>query len=109
MLCKNSSLTYPSVNWEKVRDGAITLHSTLCTRVQARYQVDELRLYSAEGQDSPEYISVHRVERLAEVHIGCQQPYVEVTQTFREDTECQDAIYDTLLGCETRLLMALLS
>ena len=35
-----------------------------------------------EGQDSPEYISVHRVERLAEVHMGCQQPNAEVTQTL---------------------------
>ena len=75
--------------------------TALCTRIQARYQVDELRRYSAEGQDSPEYISVNRVERLAEIHIGCQQPNAEVTQTLDEDTECQDAIYGKLLGCET--------
>ena len=55
--------------------------------------------YSAEGQDSPEYIPVHRVERLAVIHIGCQQPSAEIMQTFGEDTECQDAIYGRLLGC----------
>ena len=65
--------------------------------------------YSAEGQDSPEYISVHRVEHFAEIHLGCQQPRAEVTQTVVEDTECQDAIYGRLLGCETRLLLALVS
>ena len=81
--------------------------TALCTRIQAGYQVDDLRRYSEEGQDSPEYISVHRVERLAEIHIGCQQPNAEVTQTLVEDTECQDAMYGRLLGCETRLLMAL--
>ena len=80
-------------------------HHTLqlpCTRIQAGYQVDELWVYSAEGQDSPKYISVHRVERLAEIHIGCQQPNAEVTQTLDEDPECQNAIYyGRLLGCET--------
>ena len=55
------------------------------------------------------YISVHRVDRLAEINIGCQQPNTEVTQTLGEDTECQSAIYGRLLGCETRLLMALVS
>ena len=81
----------------------------LCTKIQAGYQVDELRRYSAEGQDSREYVSVNRVERLAEIHIGGQQPTAEVTQTLGEDMECQDAIYGRLLGCETRLLMALVS
>ena len=47
-----------------------------------------------------DYISVQRVERLMEIHIGCQQPCAEVTQTLSEDTECQDAIYDRLRGCE---------
>ena len=83
--------------------------TALCTRIQAGYQVDELLRYSAEGQDSPEYISFHRVERLAEVHIRYQQRNAEVTQTFGEDTGCQYAIYVRLLGCETRLLMALVS
>ena len=68
---KNAYLTYPSINCvvrdgaKVVRDGAITPHSTLCTR-QAGYQVDKLWGYSTEGQDSPVYISVHRVERLAD-------------------------------------------
>ena len=97
------------INLEVVRDGAITPHSTLYTRIQAGYKVDELWGYSAEGQDSLEYISVHRVERLAVVDIGCQQLSAEVTQTPGEDTECQDAIYGRLLGCETRLLVALVS
>ena len=90
---KNTSLIYNSINWEIVRDGAITPYSTLCTRIQAPYKVGELWRYFSEGQDSPEYISVHRVERLAEIHIGCQQSNAEVMQTLREDTECQDAIY----------------
>ena len=106
-LGKIASLTYNSVNWKVVRDVAITPYSTLCTRIQVRYQVDELRRYSAEGQDSPEYISVHRVQRLAEIHIGCPQTNAKVT--LGEDTECQDAIYGRLFGCETRLLMALVS
>ena len=106
---KNSSLTYTSDNWKVVREGVITLYSTHCTSIQAGYQIDELRWYPAEGQDFPEYISFQRAERLTEVHIGCQQPNTEVTQTLREDTECQDAIYGRLLGCETRLLMALVS
>ena len=75
--------------------------------IQAGYQVDELWSYCAEGQDSPQYISIHRVERLAEIHIGCQQPTVKVTQTLSEDTECQ--VSGKLLGRETRLLVALLS
>ena len=62
---KNTPLTYTSVNWKVVRDCATTPYSTFCTRIQAGYQVDELLRYSAEGQDSPEYISFHRVERLA--------------------------------------------
>ena len=37
------------------------------------------------------------------------QPSAEVTQTLGEDTECQDAIYSRLLGCKTRLLMAVVS
>ena len=41
--------------------------------------------------------------------MNCQQPNAEVTQTLGEDTECQDAIYGRLLGCETRLLVALVS
>ena len=36
-------------------------------------------------------------------------PSVEVTKTLGEDTECQDAIYGRLLGCEIRLLMTLVS
>ena len=80
-------------------------HTELSTRIQAGYQVDELRLYSAESQDYPEYNSVHRVERLAEVHISCQQPNAEVTQRLNGDRECQDAIYGRLLACETRLLV----
>ena len=55
------------------------------------------------------YISVHRVNCLAEIHIGCQQPHAEVTQTLGEDTEYHDASYGRLLGWETRLLVALLS
>ena len=102
---KNVSLTYTSVKWKVVRDGATTPYSTLCTKIQAGYQVDELRRYSAEGQDSPEYISVNQVKRLAEIHIGCQQPSSEITQTLGEDTECRDAIYGRLLGCETTLLV----
>ena len=39
---KNTSLTYASINWEVVRYGVITAYSTLCTRIQAGYQVDEL-------------------------------------------------------------------
>ena len=73
------------------------------------YQVDKLWPYSAEGWDSPEYISVNRVERLAEINIGCQQPNAEVTQSLDEDTECQDGIYRRLLGCQTRPIMALVS
>ena len=98
-----------SIYWEVVRYEAITAHITLCTKVQAGYQVDELWGYSAEGQDSPEYISVQQVELLAEIHIGCQQPNAEITQTLGEDTECQKSIYGRLLGRETRLLMALVS
>ena len=56
---KNKSLTYISVNLKVVSYGAITSYSTLCAKIQVGYQVDELRRYSAEGQDSPEYISVH--------------------------------------------------
>ena len=33
--------------------------TALCTKIQAGNQVDELRRYSAESQDFPEYISVH--------------------------------------------------
>ena len=62
--------------------------------------------YSAEGQDSPKYISVQRVERLSGIPVGCQQPSVEATQMRNEERECQDAIYGGLLGCETRLLVA---
>ena len=90
---KNTSVTYTSVNWEVVGYGAIRPHRTFSTRMQAEYQVDELWGHFAEGQDSPNYISVHRVERFAEIHIGYQQPSAEVTETFGEDTECQDAIY----------------
>ena len=64
---ENTSLTYTSVNWKVVRDGAITPYSTFCTRIQAGYQVEELWRYSAEGH------SVHRVECLTEVHIGFTQ------------------------------------
>ena len=64
--------------------------------MKAVYQVDELCGFSA--QAFPEYILVHRVECLAEIHIGCQQPNVEVRQTLREDTEFEDAIYGRLLG-----------
>ena len=66
--------------------------TALCTKMQAVYQVDELWGHSAECQDSPEYISVRRVERIAEILIGCQQPIAEVAQTHSEDTDCQDAI-----------------
>ena len=53
---------------------------------------------------------VHRVE-LAEIHIGCHKPSAEVTQmlTQIEDIECQDAIDGRLLGCEFRLLQALVN
>ena len=71
-------------------------------------QFDEIQEYFVEGHDVPEYISVYRVERLAEIHIGCQ-PSAEVTQTLTEDTKCQDAIDGRLVGCETRLLVALVS
>ena len=81
----------------------------LCTRIQAGYQVDELWGYSTESQDSPEYISLHRVKRIAEIHIGSQQPCAEAIEMLGEDTECQDAIYGRLFGCETRLFMALVS
>ena len=54
-----------------------------------------------------DYISDQRVERLMEIHIGCQQPCAEVTQTLSEDTECQDAIYVRLYERETTLLVAL--
>ena len=37
--------------------------------------------------------SVHRVDGIAEIHIGCQQSSAEVTQTLVEDTECKDATY----------------
>ena len=41
---KNTSMTHPSINCEVVRNGAITPHRTLCTRIQVNgYQVDELR------------------------------------------------------------------
>ena len=102
-------LTHQSFNWEVVRDVAITRHNTLCNRIQAGYQVDELWGYSAKGPNSPEYSWVHRVDCLVEIHIGCQHPSAEVTQTVSEDTECQDAIYGRLLWCETTLLMALVS
>ena len=105
---KNTFLTYSSIDWEVVRDRATT-QSTFCTRIHARYQVDELWEYPAEGQDSLEHISVHRVERLTEIYTGSQQPRAEVTQEIVEDTECQDTIHGRLLGCETELLMALVS
>ena len=41
--------------------------------------------------------------------IGCHKPNAEVRQTLSEDTVWQDAIDGITLGCETRLLMALLS
>ena len=84
-----------------MRDGAIARHCTFCTRVQAGYQVDELRRYSAESQDSPEYVLVHRAERFAEIHIGCQQLDADIAQTLSESAECQDAIYGRLLERET--------
>ena len=73
------------------------------------YRPDELWEYSEDGQDSPEYISVCRVERPPEIHISCQQPSAEVTEMLIEDTERQDAIYSRLLRCETRMLVALVS
>ena len=76
-------MTHSNINWEVVRDGTMTRHSALCTRIQVDYQVDELWGYSAEGEDSREYISVHRVKRFAEIHIGCQQPTAEVTRSVR--------------------------
>ena len=94
---KITSPTHPGINWEVVRNGDVTRHSTLFIRIQAEYQVDELWGYTAEGQNSPEYISIHRVERRPEIHIGCQQPNAEITQTLGENTECQDAIYGRLL------------
>ena len=48
-------------------------------------------------------------ERLADVHRGYKQPTSEVTQTLSEDMEWKDAIYRRLLGCESRLIMALVS
>ena len=39
---KNTSLSYQIINCAVVRDGAITHHSTLCSKMQAGYQVDEL-------------------------------------------------------------------
>ena len=88
---KNASLTYTSINWEVVRDDATTHYGIFCTKIQAGYQVEFWR-YSAEGQDSSEYFSVHRVERLATIHMGCQQPNTKVTQMLGKDTDCQDAI-----------------
>ena len=90
---KNASMMYTSVNYKVIRDSAFTSYSTLCTRIQAEYHVDDLWGYSAEGLDSLDYISVHRVEHLAEIHIGCPQPTAEVTRTLSEDTDFQDATY----------------
>ena len=103
---KNISLTYTSIECEVVRVGSITPSSTLCTRIQAGCQFDELWGHSAEGQDSSEYISVLTVERLAEIHSVCHQPNAEIMQTLNGDTECQDAMYGRVLGNETILLMA---
>ena len=75
-----------------------TPHSTRCTEIQAGYQIDKLWRYPTKCQCSPEYISIHCVERLAEIHIGWQQPSAEITWTLSADTE--------RLGCETRLLVA---
>ena len=75
---KNTTLTHPSISWKVVRNCVITTHSSLCTRIQAGYQFVELWGYSAEGQESSEYISIHQIERLAEIHIGCQQHSAEV-------------------------------
>ena len=80
-LGKNISLTYPSVNL-----GVVGHHSSLCTETAVWG-------YSAEGQNPPEYSSIDRVERLAEIHIGCQQPSAEVTHRLSEYTEYQDGIY----------------
>ena len=61
----------------------------------------------SEEEDSPEYISVQRVECLAEIHRYYQRQTPEIAQI--EDTECQDAICGRLLVCETRMLRALMS
>ena len=45
-----------NINLEIVWDGGTTTHNTLCTRLQAGYQINELGGYSAKGQDSPVYI-----------------------------------------------------
>ena len=42
--------------------------------------------YSVEGEDSSEDISVYRVERPAEIHIGWQQPSAEFTQMLSEQS-----------------------
>ena len=81
--------------------------SNLCTRIQAAYHVDELWGYQAGGQDSPQYISIHRVERCGDPH---RLPAAQCgSHADVENTECQDAIYGRLLGCETRLFVALVS
>ena len=78
------------------------------TRIQAGYPVDELYEYSKNGQDFPSQ-TPHRHTLPKERDTGCQQPNAKVTQTRGEDTECQDAIYGGLFGCQSRLLMALVN
>ena len=100
------SRTHPGTNREEVRNDAITPKRTPCTKILAGYENVELSGYSVEGKDSPEYVSVHRFERLAEIHISFQQLSAEVTQTLSEDTGYQDAVYGRLLECENILPMA---
>ena len=58
----------------------------------------------------PRTVSIFQITSwFTEIHIGFQQPNAEVTQTLGADRECQDAIKGKLRGCETRLLMALVS
>ena len=45
---------------------------------------------SRKGKNSSVYTSVHRGERLAEIHIGCQQPSSDVTQTLSQENLWQD-------------------
>ena len=65
---------------EVVRDCTITPYSTLFMYQNTGRISDGRALgYSTEGQDFSAYISVHRLERLAEIHIGCLQSSVEDT------------------------------
>ena len=91
------ALTYTNINLGIVSDGAITPYSTLCTRIQAGYEVDELLVYYTEG-GILHSIARFTVEHVVENHIVCEQLNVKDTQMLSEDTECQDSICGRLLG-----------